>query len=200
MASLNRKFLQSLGIEDEKIDQIIERHSEVLTEIKDERDKYKADAEKLPDVQKQLNDYKEAEKKNEKDPYKVKYEAMKEEFEDYKKQINDEKAKAKKEDAYRKLLLDAGVSEKRIEKVLKVSDVDSVEFDDDGKVKNSKELTDSIKEEWSDFITTTRQKGASVPNPPAGEKTKKTKEEIMAIKDTAERQAAMLENKELFLN
>lgn len=200
MASLNRKFLQSLGIEDEKIDQIIERHSEVLTEIKDERDKYKADAEKLPDVQKQLNDYKEAEKKNEKDPYKVKYEAVKEEFEDYKKQINDEKAKAKKEDAYRKLLLDAGVSEKRIEKVLKVSDVDSVEFDDDGKVKNSKELTDSIKEEWSDFITTTRQKGADVPNPPAGEKTKKTKEEIMAIKDTAERQAAMLENKELFLN
>lgn len=199
MASLNRKFLQSLGIEDEKIDQIIERHSEVLTEIKDERDKYKTDAEKLPDVQKQLNDYKEAEKKNEKDPYKVKYEAMKEEFEDYKKQINDEKAKAKKEDAYRKLLLDAGVSEKRIEKVLKVSDVDSVEFDDDGKVKNSKELTDSIKEEWSDFITTTKQKGADVANPPAGEKTKKTKEEIMAIKDTAERQAAMLENKELFL-
>ena len=81
MASLSRKFLDSLGIDNDKADLIIERHNEVITEIKDERDKYKADAESLTEIQRQLNEYKEAEKNAEKDPFKVKYEALKEDFE-----------------------------------------------------------------------------------------------------------------------
>lgn len=191
MASLTRKYLASIGIEEDKIDLIMEKHNEVCTEIKDERDKYKEDAEKLPEVQKQLDGYKEVEKNGEKDPYKVKYEAIKEELEDYKKTVESEKVTAKKSEAYKKLLKDAGVSDKRIAAVLKVSDIDKIEFDKEGNVKDADKLTEAIKTEWSDFIPTSTVVGASVATPPANNtNTVKSKEEIMKITNTAERQKA----------
>ena len=194
MASLTRKFLESLGVEEKAQDQILERHSEVLTEIKDERDKYKEEAEKVPDLQKQLEGYKDAEKNGEKDPYKVKYEAIKEEFEDFKKNVDAEKVTAKKSEAYKKLLKDAGVSDKRIAAILKVSDLDKIEFDKEGNVKDADKLTEAIKTEWADFIQTSTVSGANVPNPPANNtNTVKSKEEIMKITDTAERQKAWKE-------
>jgi hypothetical protein len=81
MASLSRKFLDSLGIEGDKADLIIERHNEVLTEIKDERDQFKTEAEKLPDIQKQLEEYQKAENDPKNNTLQVKYDALKEEFE-----------------------------------------------------------------------------------------------------------------------
>ena len=189
MASLTRKYLTSIGIDEDKHDLIMEKHNEVLNEIKEERDNYKAEAEKLPDIQKQLDSYKEAEKTAGKDPYKVKYEALKEEFADFKKQISDRETTAKKESAYKQLLKECGISEKRIDAVLKVSDVDAIELDDEGKVKDVEKLTEAIKSEWSDFIPTTGKQGANVATPPANNTSSvKSREEIMNIKDTAERQ------------
>ena len=171
MSTLSKKFLAGLGIDDDKADLICERHKEVLNEIITERDELKEKAEKYDDVQTQLNKYKEAEKKaaenSEKDPYKVKYEAIKEEFANYKQEIANKEIKAKKTDAYKQLLKSAGVSEKRIEAVLKVSDIDSIEFDDEGKVKDSDKLTENIKSEWSDFIQTSSTEGAKTATPPA---------------------------------
>ena len=190
MASLSRKFLESLGIEGDKADLIIERHNEVATEIKEDRDRYKADAEKLPDVQKQLDAYVEAEKKAEKDPYKVKYEALKEDFDNFKNDIAAKETHAKKESAYSALLKNAGVSEKRIAAILKVTDLDSFELDKDGNAKDADKLTEGIKSEWADFIQTTKTEGALIANPPSNTTTAKSKKEIMEIKDTAERQAA----------
>jgi hypothetical protein len=53
--ALTRKFLKAMGIEEEKIEQIIDAHTETVNALKEERDNFKADAEKLPNVQKQLN-------------------------------------------------------------------------------------------------------------------------------------------------
>lgn len=157
-----------MGIDEEKIDQIIEAHSETVDALKEERDKYKVDAEKVPGIQKELDTLKEAAEKNEgKNPYKVKYDALKEEFEAFKADTEKKATKAAKEDAYKALLKEAGVSEKRIAAVLKVSDVDSVELDKDGKIKDADALKKSIKEEWSDFILTEGTKGANTTNPPA---------------------------------
>jgi hypothetical protein len=172
---LSRNFLSALGIEEDKATVIVERHREIVDEITTERDTLKEKADQLAEVQKQLNKYKkaeeEAEKNAEKDPYKVKYEAIKEEFENYKKDIQNKEITAKKTEAYKKLLKDAGVSEKRIEAVLKVSNIDSLEFDDEGKVKEADKLTESIKTEWSDFIQTDKVEGATTANPPTTTKT-----------------------------
>ena len=53
--ALTRKFLKAMGIEDEKIDQIIEAHTETVSGLKDSLDKAEADAKALPDIQKELD-------------------------------------------------------------------------------------------------------------------------------------------------
>ena len=197
--SLTRKFLSALSIEDDKVDEIINAHTETVNALKEQRDAYKADAEKLPGVQKELDDMKAAAEKSGKDAYKVKYEALKEEFEEYKDQQKQKEVHARKEDAYRELLKEAGVSEKRINAVLKVSDIDAIAFDDEGKIQDAAELKKSIGEEWADFIVHEKTEGQKTATPPAGSgKVYKTKDEIMEIKDTKERQAAIAENHEMF--
>lgn len=47
MASMTRKFLEALGIEDDKIGEILSRHGEVTAEIKAERDALQENADKL---------------------------------------------------------------------------------------------------------------------------------------------------------
>lgn len=197
--ALTRKFLTALGIEADKVDEIINAHTETVDALKAERDGYKADAEKLPSVQKELDTLKAAAEKDGKDPYKVKYEAIKEEFEAYKKDQTAKESKAAKTDAYRALLKEAGVSEKRIEAVLRVSDVDAVELDKDGKIKGADKLRESIKTEWADFITSKFVKGANTPNPPVNtggtlksrEEIYKTDEHGRFLMNASERQAAL---------
>ena len=50
---------------------------------------------------------------------------------------------------------------------MKVSDIDGVELDEKGAIKDAAKLTESVKTEWADFITTQKPKGADVSNPPA---------------------------------
>jgi len=131
--------------------------------------------------------------------WKTKYEAIKDDFETFKKEQSKKEAHAAKEAAYRNLLKETGVSEKRISAVLRVSDVDSVELDEKGQIKGAKKLQDSIKEEWSDFIVTTETMGAETHTPPENSGgTTVTKEDIFKIKDTEQRQAAIAEHIELF--
>lgn len=54
MATLSRKFLSTLGIEEDKADAIIETYQEVLSEIKAERDKYKEEADSIPELKSKL--------------------------------------------------------------------------------------------------------------------------------------------------
>ena len=197
--ALTRKFLSALGIEDDKVDEIINAHTETVNALKEQRDSYKEEAEKLPNVQKELDDLKATAEKSGEDAYKVKYEALKEDFDNFKKEQAAKETHARKESAYRNILQEAGVSEKRINAVLKVSDVDAIELDDEGKVKEADTLKKSIGEEWADFIVTTETKGATTATPPTGSgKVYKSKDEIMAIKDAKERQTAIAENHEMF--
>ena len=199
--ALTRKFLAALGIENDKADEIIKVHTETTDRMQAELEEYKQDAEKLPKVQKELDKLKEESAKDDgKNPYKVKYDALKEEFDAYKKDISTKEAKAAKAEAYKALLKECGVSEKRIPSIVKCSEIDGLELDENGVFKNLEELKKSIKEEWSDFIPTEEKKGAETSNPPANNGgSKMSKEEILDIKDATQRQQAMLENKDLFL-
>lgn len=164
--ALTRKFLSALGIEADKVDEIIAAHSESLNAIKAERDQYKDDAKKLESVQKELDEIKD--EKGTYAPYKDKYEKEHEAFETYKNDISAKETKAKKSDAYKALLKEAGVSEKHMNAVLRVADLDALELDDKGKVKDSKKAVETIKSDWSDFIVTDNKEGASTSTPPEG--------------------------------
>lgn len=194
--SLTRKKLKAFGLTEEQVDSVIEEHIETVKALQDDVAKYKADADKLAGVQKELDDL----KKSGGDDYKKKYEDEHSAFESYKSEISAKETKAAKERAFREILKAAKVSEKRIDTVVKASAsvIDKIELDESGNAKNSDTLKKEAEKEWSDFIVTETHRGADVGKPPAGAGNAKSKEEILKIKDPKERQTAIAENITLF--
>ena len=196
--AFTRKMLKAMGIEDEKIDQIIDAHSETVDALKADRDAYKEDASKLAAVQKELD----ALKAKGDDGYKAKYEAEKAAHDALKADVAAKETKKAKTDAYRELLKGANIDEKRIATILRAEapTIDKIELDADGKIKNAEQYTESIKSDWADFIVTQSAKGTNTATPPAngGAASTKTKEDILKIKDAGERQKAIAENPTLF--
>ena len=194
----SRKMLKAMGIEEDKIEQIIDAHSETVDALKAERDGFKEDAAKLAAVQKELDEL----KAKGDDGYKAKYEAEKAAHDALKADIAAKETKKAKTDAYRELLKGANIDEKRIATILRAEapTIDKIELDADGKIKNAEQYTESIKSDWADFIVTQSAKGTNTATPPAngGAATTKTKEDIMKIKDAGERQKAIAENPTLF--
>ena len=166
--ALTRKFLAALGIEADKVDEIIEAHTETVEALKKERDKYRESHEALPNVQKELDELKKAAEKNGENPYKQQYDDLKKEYDDYRAGVDARELAAKKKEAYSELLKKIGVSEKRIGAIIKVSQLDAIELDNDGKIKGADELETKAKEEWKDFIVTEETHGADTKTPPEG--------------------------------
>ena len=199
--SLTRKMLKAMGIEEEKIDQIIEAHTDTVDGLKSDLSKYKTDAEKLPDVQKELDEL----KAKGDDGWKEKHDKLKGEFDAYKKDVEAKETHNKKVEAYKAILKDANLSEKGIEKAIKYAEWDKIELDEDGKLKGANDHIKSVREEWAEYVTTTTTTGAKTSTPPANNGgTKLTKAEIYAKDEhgryklsTAERQKALAENPEL---
>lgn len=204
---LTRKSLSAMGIEAEKIEQIIEMHTETvsalkeqISELKDDIAGQKAEVKKLSGVQKELDDLKAQVEADAKEREGKDYDKLKEEYDNYKAEQEKKEKHETIKKAYSEFLKDINVSEKGIAKILKYTKLDDIELTKEGKVKNGGELKKEIEAEWNEYITVDNTKGADTSTPPnnTGGNTKKTKEEILAIKDTRERQQAMLENRELF--
>lgn len=162
--AFTRKMLKAMGIDDEKIDEIIEAHREVVDALKEDRDKYKTDSEKLFGAQKELEDLKKAVEG--KDSYKDMYEKEHKDFEDFKKGVQAEKTKASKLSAYKELLKKAKVSEDWIDDIVKFTDVGDIELDEDGGIKDADKRAEDIKAKYAKYIVTETQRGANTENPP----------------------------------
>ena len=195
--SLTRKMLKAMGIEEEKIDQIIEAHSETVDSLKADRDNYKKGADQLKSVREELDEL----KAKGDDGWKEKHDKLKGEFDTYKKDVEAKETHSKKVEAYRAILKDAGLSEKGIEKAIKYAEWDKIELEADGKLKGASDHIKAAKEEWAEYVTTTTTTGAKTSNPPAnngGSGNGKTREEILAIKDGSVRRMEMAKNAHLF--
>lgn len=207
MAEFDRKTLRKI-FEDAEIDvpkdvlgQICNLHTTSNEELTEAVKTLKADLEK---AERERDDFKaKAPKDGVETVTKEEYDTLKREYSDFKTSIEAEKAHNAKETAYRDLLKAAGVADKRISAVLKVTDIDGIELDKDGKIKDAEKRADSIKAEWADFIETTSEKGASTANPPKNDGgAKLTKADIYKkdnngryVLSTTERQKALVENK-----
>lgn len=204
--ALTRKFLSALEIEAEKIDEIIGAHSDTvnglkaeITDLKDKIEKGNKTAEDLKVAQKELKDLQEKVDAEAKEREGKDYDSLLKEFNDYKAEQERKAVRGQKETAFKAILKDAGIPERHFAKIVKYSDVDGLELTEKGEIKTAKELMKSIKEEWSDHIEKVEKQGADENKPPAGAGGGgMTKDEILAIKDTTERQAKIAENPELF--
>lgn len=187
--ALTRKMLKAMGIEDEKIDQIVEAHTETVEALKNERDELKQKAGDFERAQKELDEFKKASQSGEE---------WKEKFEKLSAEVEARKKHSAITEAYKNLLKDSGVDARRIDSVLKVSDISKIKLDKDGGIEGAKELSEKIKAEWADFIPKNVEIKTTPSTPPEQVKTKMSKAEIMKIKDTTERQKAIAENLEAF--
>lgn len=175
---------EELSIKD-KVNQLQTLHHEIVNGLMDEKDEA---------IQRAENAEKAAESA------KAEKEAAEKSLTDYKAQQTQKDTRAAKEAKFRELLKSAGVLDKYADRVVRLSgeDIDKLELDEKGNVKDAKKHTDNLKADWSDFVGTTTTTGANVDTPPTNTGSKMTKEQIINIKDASERQAAIAANPEAF--
>lgn len=198
--SFTRSFLKATGLTDEQISAVMDAHSEVVDALKSQRDGYKADAEKLPEIQQQLDALKGAEE------YKGKYEKEHESFERYKAKVQADAEAAKVQAAYRKLLTDEKVSEKRLDAVIRLTDFSGMKLKEDGTLEDADKLRKGIRDDWGDYIVTEKTIRENVATPLLNQGGgKMTRDDIFKRDDhgryvlsTEERQKAIAENPQAF--
>ncbi len=194
--ALTRKLLKGMGLTDEQVDTIIEAHTDTVDGLKADISKYKSDAEKLPGVQKELNDLKAASD----DGYKEKYEKEHSAFETYKADVTAKEAKAAKEKAVRAYFESKNITGANLELAMRGcgEEMAAIELDGD-KIKDTKSLDALVAGTYKGLVSTSRTKGTDTSNPPGntGAGTM-TKEKIMEIKDRAERRAQIAAHMDLF--
>lgn len=203
-----KEILSNAGVPansmDSAIEEIIAGHNATVEALKDDiaelkensktytdmKTKFDEQAKELETVKKQLA---------ESDDYKGKYETAKAEYDKYKADVDGKEKKAQSDTAFKKWLVSQGYSETGAGKIVKYGGY-APEFDKDGNIKNADKLSESVKGEWGEYHSTTHIEGAKTATPPqnTGGKSTMTKEEIMNIKNTAERQRKIAENPELF--
>lgn len=166
--ALTRKLLSALGIDDDKIDQIIEAHTETTDALKQQRDKFKVDADKVAELEKQLETAKAA--AGDGDGYKSKYDEEHKAFEAFKKQIEDGKVHDAKAAAARAYLKEKGIGEKSLGLALKAlgDGIDALELDGET-IKDAKALDEALSGDLAQLVTTTETKGADTATPPSTE-------------------------------
>lgn len=163
--SLTRAFLKGMNLTDEQVNGIIEAHTETVDGLKAQVARYKADAEKLPDVQKELVEL----IANNGDDWKAKYEKEQGDFAAYKAKVEKDDANRVKEAKLRKIAKDAGLSEKGIEKAVKYADWDKIELDENGEIKDAPGQVKALREEWPEHIVTKVENNDPTPTPPSNQ-------------------------------
>lgn len=166
-----REILSAAGIASDKMDNAVERimdgHITSINALREDVARYKADAEQLPTVQKELDELKKA--TADADGYKTKYEKEHTDFEAYKADIQKKEVTAKKEKLYRQILKDEKIDERRFDAIMRVTDLEGHKIKDD-KFADEDAIRKSIKETWADFVVKSGTKPTEDPaQPPAND-------------------------------
>lgn len=161
--ALTRKMLKAMGIEEEKIDQIIEAHGETVDALKTERDGFKADAEKVPGIQKELDDL----KAKGDGGFQKKYTDEHAAFEAYKAEQAKKETAAAKEKVGRAYFEGKKITGKNLELAMRAAraELDAAELDGD-KFKDTKALDALVAGDLSGLVVNTKSKGADTADPP----------------------------------
>jgi len=194
--ALTRKSLKAMGLTDEQVDSIVEMHSETVDGLKDKLKTAEEKANKLDDVQKELDDLKA--KKGE--DYKAKYEQEHKDFEAFKKNVTAKETKAAKEAAVKAYFESKNITGANLSIAMRGArdEIDAIALDGEA-IKDTSALDALVSGEYAGLVVTKSKQGAATATPPANTGgSKMTREEIMKIKDTTERQKAIAENISLF--
>lgn len=206
--AFKRNDLVGLGIEPDKIQILIDWHMETVNALQAKIDESKGNSGELAKAKAELEqakkDLKAANDKvtaYEKDDYKGKYESEKAAREKLESDIANKETNAKKDNALKALLKDKKYSDEAAKLIVRKGGyTDKIELDENGGVKNADSILGDVQNDFSMFTPKISNQVVNPAAPPAnsGGAKKPTKEEIMNIKNTEERQRAMAQNMELF--
>lgn len=191
---LTRKLLKGMGLTDEQVDTIIEAHTDTVDGLKADVTRYKADAEKLPGVQKQLDDLKAAGDGG----YKEKYEKEHSAFEAFKTDITAKESKAAKERAVRAYFESKNITGANLDLAMRGcgEEMSALELDGE-KIKDTKSLDALVDGTYKSLVSKPAVRLDMGARLNEGGKPM-TKDEIMKITDRTERRAAIAANMDLF--
>ena len=173
---------------------LVALHLGVVDPLKDDLTKYKADAEKLPGVQKELDGLKAAGDGGYKEKYEIEHSA----FEAFKTDITAKESKAAKEKAVRAYFESKNITGANLDLAMRGCGEEMAALELDGeKIKDTKALDALVDGTYKGLVskqtvrvdTGARFNGGGKPM---------TKDEIMQITDRAERRAAIAANMDLF--
>ena len=200
--ALTRKSLKAMGLTDEQVDSIVEMHTETVDGLKDKLKTAEEKANKLDDVQKELDGL----KANTGDDWKSKYEKEHTDFETYKKNVTAKETKAAKEKAVKAYFEGKNITGANLDIAMRGcrDEIGAIELGGD-KIKDTAALDALVGGTFAGLVVTKTVQGAQTANPPANNGgSKLTKADIFKKDDhgryvmsTAERQKALAENPEL---
>lgn len=168
-----KEILSEAGVPSENINsaanKIMEGHTISLDYLRGEIKTYKEQAEKLPTIQKELDDLKQTAAGN--DSYKAKYEAVQKELDGIKAEALAKEQKANKEKAITEIFKEIALPESFYQRALKGLNLADYELTTDNTLKDAEALKTTIKSEWGDIIEGYKSKsgvqGADVAKPPS---------------------------------
>lgn len=190
--ALSRKFLKAMGLTEEQIDSVVEAHRETVDGLQKSLTTAEEKAKRLDDVAKELNELK---SKGTED-YKAKYEAEHTAFESYKSDVTAKETKAAKEKAVSTYYESKNITGKNLSIAMRGSkaEIDGIELDENGKIKDTSALDTLVSGDYAGLVVTTKTVGADTPTPPKNTGGgAMTRDEIMKITNTSERQKAWAE-------
>ena len=196
--ALTRKLLKGMGLTDEQVDTIIEAHGDTVDGLKNDIQRYKTDAEKLPGVQKELDDL----KKDNGDDFKARYEKERQDFQAYKDGIAKKEAAAAKEKAARAYFESKGIPAKSMGLVIRGAkgEIESLELDGE-KIKDASALDSLLDGDYKGLIGRAKKTGTETKTPPDASGGANSRAEIYKKDDkgryilsAAERQKALAES------
>lgn len=180
MAKFTRADIRSIlgdAHTDDIENRLIALHLGVVDPLKDQLQTYKTDAEKLPGVQKELDDLKAAGDGG----YKEKYEAEAKAYREYKDRIEGEKTRGLMRTALDAFLKDK-VNIQREEArtlILDAARYDDIKLDDKNAVSDTDgALAKSYGEKYAAFVSDVKDQGVSKTDPPKGSNRIYTRDEI----------------------
>ena len=154
---------------DEIATKLVTLHLGVVDPLKDDlasanrnAEKYKAEADKVPGLQKELEGFKGGE------DWKAKYEKEKADHDAYKAKVAQDAQTAKVKAAYKKLLTEEKISEKTLDAVMNATDYSKMKLKEDGSLDGVEDLKKDIDSRWRSFKVAQRKRGEDVQTPPGG--------------------------------
>lgn len=172
-----REILSAAGVDAEHmkdaVDRLIEGHVASVEALKEERDTYKANAEKLETVQKELDELKKLDGAG----WKAKAEDWEKKYNDLVTANTEKETKSAKEAAARAYYESKGITGKALDIAMRGSgaEIEALELED-GKIKDAAALEALVKGDFSGLVSTTTTTGANTATPPAVDTGKKENE------------------------